>query len=500
MLLLAGALAAAGCEGDGSSVPTPVAATPDTVTFAHGVASGDVTSTGAVVWTRAEGASEVALEIREAGSGKVIIEDLGQTSAAADYTVKFHIDDLDPGTAYRYRLRAGASVSEEGAFTTAPDDSAPAAISFVFSGDSDGSRKPDGTAPYGEFDVLDAAAAEQGAFFLYLGDTIYSDRAPVATTLDGYRAKYRENRGYAALRRIFAAMPAYTVWDDHEVVNDFAGTTVDAGMFAAGRQAFREFMPIDDRVEPGRLYRSFRWGRDIELIIVDARSYRSESVSGACAIDGRSDPIPGAASAGAPDSLRAIRGFVGLPADAAPGCLEAMQDPARTLLGAEQKAWLKERLRESDATWKVIANSVPVQALLALPYDRWEGYAAERREVLEFIRDEGIANVVFLTTDFHANVFGPVRIDPFDVAAAPVAYEAIAGPIATATLQRDVVDVLGEAGAGVLGPFFEGVVGVDCAELDAYAYGLVSVTGGALTVVAKDAAGRVLCRADLEAK
>lgn len=473
-----------------------------TATFTDGVASGDVTSTRVVLWTRADGGDAVSVELATAdGDVTGAFQTVANidTSSAVDYVVKTLLPGLQPGRSYAYRFRAGNAESPTGYFETAPAQDASAPLRFVFSGDSDGTRRADGSAPFGEFAVLDAAAADSPDFFLYFGDTIYADRAPNATTLDGYRAKYRENRGYRALRDIFAQTATYSAWDDHEVVNDFAGTTVDQQMFAAGRQAFREYMPIDDSGDPAVMYRSFRWGADAEFMILDGRSFRDASAAAACTPDGaQPDPIPALAAPETPQDVRGLRAFTGLPAELPAGCLDAMNDPDRTMLGDAQKAWLKEQLASSTATWKFVLNPVPMQALLALPYDRWEGYAAERRELLEFIRDNGVRNIVFLTTDFHASVLGPVRIDAFDLTS-EVAYEAVAGPIATTPLQQDVVDAIGEQGAGVLGAFFSGVVKVDCAELNSYAYALVEVDGARLTITAKDDAGAVLCEKTLEA-
>jgi alkaline phosphatase D len=352
---------------------------------------------------------------------------------------------------------------------------------------------------FNAFDVLDAAAAEDPAFFLYFGDTIYADREPEARTLDEYRGKYKENRGYRALSDILAATSTYTIWDDHEVYDDFAGATVESNRFDAALQAFREYMPLDDGGEPETLYRTFRWGAAADVVLLDERSFRDESAAAACEIDGQADPLPAAAFPGAPDALRGIRGFVGLPEELPEGCADLIDDPSRTLLGEEQKRYFFDWLASSDATWKIVVNSVPIQMLLALPYDRWEGYLAERREVLEFIRANDIKNVVFLTTDFHANIFGPVRMDAF-TDSDPIAYEAIAGPIATTPLQQDIVDVIGEGAAGVLGAFFTGLLQVDCAELNSYAYALVEVDSASMTITAKDEAGRVVCRTRLEAR
>jgi phosphodiesterase/alkaline phosphatase D-like protein len=248
------------------------------------------------------------------------------------------------------------------------------------------------------------------------------------------------------------------------------------------------------------MYRDFSWGSAVDIIVLDQRSFRSAAVAGACTAGANPDPVPGLARPETPQEFRALRAVVGLPPELPPGCLEALDDPSRTMLGDEQLDYFKDWLRSSDATWKVVVNEVAMQALLAQPYDSWEGYAAERRQILEFIRDEGIDNVVFLTTDAHANIFGPVRLDPFAEPDA-IAYEAIAGPIATDTLQGDAGNAAGESAAGILKPFLEGVVRVDCAELDSYAYALVEVDAeaGTMTITAKDAAGAELCRTELEA-
>ena len=109
--------------------------------------------------------------------------------------------------------------------------------------------------------------------------------------------------------------------------------------------------------------------------------------------------------------------------------------------------------------------------------------------------------MVFLATDFHANILGPVRQDPF-VDSEPVAYEAIAGPIATTPLRRDIVDAVGEAAADLLDELLLSVAGADCAQLDAYAYGLVEVdaAAGTMTITARDDTGAELCQKKLEAR
>jgi alkaline phosphatase D len=501
LLALAASVLLAACDDGNDTAAPETGGVADGVTFALGVASGDVTDGTAVLWTRAEPATALVAEVAaDDDFGEIVATVTTASAAERDFTVRATVGGLAAGTRYWYRFRAGDAVSDTGTFVTAPGADASSPVTFVFAGDSDGRRNADGAPAFNEFEVLDAAAGEQPDFFLYFGDTIYGDRAPAARDVDGFRAKYRENRAYAALRRIAAATPMYNAWDDHEVENDYDGATVDPALYAAGRQAFYEYWPLSvDGGDP--LYRHFRWSRDVELFVLDGRSYRSPSAAGTCAVDGSPDVLPGAAAPGAPEGLRAIRGFVGLPPELPPGCAEMLADPARTMLGAEQKQWLKNALRRSGATWKVLVNPVPIQEIIALPYDRWEGYAAERRELLEFIRDEGIKNVVFLTTDFHANIYGPVRVDSF-AGGEPVAYEAVVGPIATEPLRVSIAEVVGDAGAAALGGLLTSVAGVDCAELESYAYGVVSVDpdAGTMSIASKDADGNVLCEKTLTAE
>ena len=322
---------AASCDDGGSKAPEH---TPDalgtatgagqTGTFTSGVAAGDVTKESAVLWSRAEGGDSILVEVAgDAEFGGELLRISTTTQPAFDFTVHVRAEGLAPDTAYFYRFRSGGNVSPTGSFRTAPADTVSKPLRFVFSGDSDGSRKADGSPPYNEFNVLDAATAENPAFFLYFGDTIYADRDPVASTLSGYRSKYRENRGYPALARLLAQTSTYNTWDDHEVVNDFAGKTVDRAMFEAGRQAFREYMPIDDSAgDPATMYRAFRWGKDVDLIALDERSFRDGSASAACA----GDALPGVLAPGVPPIYRAGRAILKLPDAIPPACLDTLNE------------------------------------------------------------------------------------------------------------------------------------------------------------------------------
>ena len=320
------ALAATSCSDGGEP---PVAG------FSLGVASGDLTSTSAMLWTRADGSGTVRAAIAtDPGFDRVVARIDAEATPARDLTVQVAASGLKPGTRYFFRFEGRGGVSDTGTFRTAPPDETTERLTFVFSGDSDGTRI-DGRPAHNEFEVLERAREENADFFLYFGDTIYADAGKPATTLDQYRAKYRENRSYRALRDLLASTPVFVTWDDHEVVNDFDGQTVEPARTRAGRQAFGEYFPLTNLEDGMRLYRSFRWGDTAEFFLLDGRQYRSGDVSEICG----GDIIP---TLGAPGVEQAgLRALAGLPERTDGRCLAALQDPSRTMLGAQQLAWLE---------------------------------------------------------------------------------------------------------------------------------------------------------------
>src|SRR5262249_43682692 len=366
---------------------------------------------------------------------------------------------------------------------------------FTDTGDADGTRRPGGAPAYNDFEVLEAARLESGAFWVFDGDTIYADspfrREGPATTLAEYHAAHRENRGYENLREFLATTSVYATMDDHEVVNDYDAATVDPARYAAGRQAFLDYYPVretgllrDPSCAGDPLYRRFRWGSEVEVFLLDERSCRSASAAPIC----RGDLGPTL-----PLSVRTSFPFVlflqPLPP---PGCLEAIFDPARTLLGPVQKAQFFDDLAASTAKWKLVVSEEPVQQFYALPYDRYEGYPVERTELLAFIQHNGIAGVEFLTTDSHATLLNQVAID-FFTAPEPIAVELVTGPVATDTFQSQVLAIAGAFGLQIFNGLLTSV-GLDCRNLNRDSYALVEELAGAgtLTLTSKDENGAVI--------
>ncbi len=486
------------------------------VEFTHGVASGDVTHNSAVLWTRVDQKAKLTVEVstNPAFPKRGTLKETVSATADNDFTAKVVVAPLMKDDTYFYRFRSGRTVSEVGTFRTPDLPTREMDVSFAYSADSDGTNV-DGTPGFNNFEVLDAIRLEAPDFWVYLGDTIYSDSGlrpgGPATTLDEYRDAYKVNREIAALPDLLAAVSTYAIWDDHEVLNDFDGQTVDPARFAIGREAFLEYMPIqegnllqDPACAGDPLYRVFPWGEDVDIIILDGRSCRSADVTLSCLVEiapgvfqpdlapTLPPPVREAFGALLPPPLNLL-----LQSEPPEGCLAAIFDPSRTMLGAVQKAAFKDALLNSDAKFKFVMNGPPIQQFYALPYDRWEGYGAQRNEILNFIRSNNIDNVTFLSTDMHANLINEVSIDRF-LDPAPIANEFVTGPIATNTFENEVRAFFGGGALGELGVFafnqILDIVGVDCRDLNVDSYGLVEVDAmaGTATITLKDDAGNVV--------
>jgi alkaline phosphatase D len=467
----------------------------DSNTFELGIASGEVTSNQAVLWARTDEPGTVRLEVSTDPNlqGKHVFQDNVRSSETDDMTVRVLVEGLEPGTTYFYQWRRGNDESAIGTFKTAPLPDSAQSLRFTFSGDTD-ATKINGVPAYNNFEALQAAANEPNDFFLYVGDTIYSDsirRASPAVTLPEYREAYQEARGYSSLQNLLQSTSIYSIWDDHEVIDDYSGQNVDASRYGTGRQAFFEYMPMFDSGLPqdgtcagSPLFRRFKWGSQAEIMVLDDRSCRSDLAIEACSILGIPDPAPTL-----PADQRVQLGF---PPFTVPGCLETIWDPARTMLGSVQKALFKDALLNSTAKFKIVVTPLPIQQFFALPYDRWEGFAAERAEIINFIKNNAIQNVIFLSTDAHANLINEVFVDRFTDPQS-VGFEFVAGPVATDTLEDNIAAMFGPPGVTFLNSLITRA-GVDCRDLDAFSYGTVEIdsTTGTAAITLKSDSGAIL--------
>ena len=305
-----------------------------------GCVSGDVRSDSALVWLRAEPGSRVTLRYgNEPGLAQFQTTGVLTVDAGADCTATFCLDGLAPATRYYYQaVVEGRTAGSIASFVTAPRPDDNHKVSFCFSGDTRQSYKP--------FTVMQAVRAQRPDFFLYLGDTIYADRNGTARSLEEFWGKYRINRDDAAVQSCFRDTSVYAMWDDHEVEDDYLPGNPLAPI---GRKAFLDYWPVRrPATDSEQIYRAVRWGRAVDLIILDTRQYR------------------------APDRS--------------------------TMLGRRQKEWFFDRLANSNATFKFVATTVP---MAGGGKDRWDGYPKERAEILRYIHDKKISGVVFMSADLH---------------------------------------------------------------------------------------------------
>jgi 3-phytase/alkaline phosphatase D len=468
------------------------------ISFQGPVASGDVSSSRAIVLAHADTAENYKVEgwTNPSLSGPKAFKGKTKTDASKGYALKVDVTGLQPNTDYWFQFKKDElAASDVGHFKTAPAPDQDVDVNLGYTGDADGTIKPDNTPAFNHFETLAALDNENPDAWIFHGDTIYADssfRASPATTVDEYRAAHALNQSYPNLKNLMESTSTYATMDDHEVKNDYDAQTVNPAQYAAGRKAFLEAYPVRETGLPhdtscagDPLYRKFQWGSEVEIFLLDMRSCRSSEATAACA--GDLGPT-------LPPSIRAI--FAGfLPPSPPPGCLATINNPSRTLLGPVQKAQFKQDLLNSTARHKFVLTQDPIQQFHVLPYDRWEGYGAERSEILNFINNNGIDNVSWLTTDTHATLQNEVEIDHFTNPTV-VGKELVTGPVATFNFAQEVTSVGGSAGLFAVNTLMS-IDGMNCRRLDknSYAMANVNATTGVATLTSKDATGAVVTNA-----
>jgi phosphodiesterase/alkaline phosphatase D-like protein len=509
--------------------------------FSLGVAAGEVSTSSALLWAHATSSGPTVLQVAtDSGFRRIAATKSVSATHTRDNTVQAKVTGLRPGTTYSYRWLQGAKRSPLGTFRTAPAPTADATIRFAWSGDADAQRARGATRSfYNMFEVYGRMAAERNSFNINLGDTIYSDSEVGAQFVNGvYRgsnpaltrqqkwAKYKQNLALANLTKVRGAAAFYSHPDDHEWINDFSQneslSATDANgraltipgrpLYMPGVQAFMDYAPTGWSKSNG-FYRTFRWGKNLELFFLDERSFRSAKAGSPTihTCDNPESHAPDLAPT-APQTTRTLFGAVvpSLKQPVSQACLDAINDPRRTMLGARQYTAFTNAVKRSTATWKVIVNEVPILELYALPYDRWEGYAAERTRLMQFLA-ANVKNTVFISTDHHGNLVNEIQTNTLRANGTPTTHYGIldvgTGPAATMTYKREINAATGQdASTGTNGTlvdsvFLEGVppsgLGMSpavnpntCSSIDVYSYGQVTVTGSQLKVELKDLKGQ----------
>jgi alkaline phosphatase D len=419
--------------------------------LAQGVACGAIDIDRAVVWSRSDRPARLVVEYattdRFADARQVRGPAALESSA---FTARVVLTDLPAGQRifYRARVQDLADLSrwsepEGGSFTT-PGRAATRDLTLAWSADTAGQGW--GINPeFGGYRLYETMLRAEPDLFIHCGDTIYADaplapevklddgtiwrnvvteaKARVAQSLDDYRGNYLYNLQDAHMRRFNSHVAQVVLWDDHEVrdnwypTRDLTGddryqTKSMALLAARGQQAFFEFNPLPlDGADPERVYRAIGCGPLAEVFALDLRSYRG------------------------PNSEN----------------LQPTLTDASRVMGVQQVDWLKKRLLESKAMWKIIASDMPIglvvrdfpshfEAIANAENGTPRGREVEVADILRFIRDRQIRNVVWITGDVHycaAHHYDPSRarfteFDPF--------WEFVAGPLHAGTFGPNELD------------------------------------------------------------
>ncbi len=380
--------------------------------FSLGVASGDPTADSVVLWTRLAkevlediGSQNDVLEIRWEIAANESFSQIVRTGTIASspelgHSAHAEVRGLEPDSEYYFRWHIGDATSPIGRTkTAAAPNSDNQRFEFAFASCQQ--------YEHGFYTAYQHMAQERLDLIVHLGDYIYerswgqnlvrAHEGPEILTLDDYRARYNTYKSDPDLLAAHASAPWAVTWDDHEVDNNYAAEIAEDDQTpeqllrrrAAAYQAFYEFMPI--RLPVGRqgpnmpIHRRLRFGKLMEMSVLDTRQYRSDQACG----DGRKL-----------------------------SCAEH-QDTSRTLLGAAQKDWLYNSLATTDATWNVLAQQIMMASLRSRdengnelwPMDIWDGYPYERNELLHYMDEVGTPNPVVLTGDIHSNWAADLKLD-----------------------------------------------------------------------------------------
>ena len=421
----------------------------DVLSAPNGAQVGDIVGDRALIWSRASGPARMYLHLstdREFSERRTI---RGPAALAdSDYTATIDIEGLPRGEEIQYRvefesLREPGIRSDPvgGSFRTPPTDRTD--IRFVWGGDVVGQGwgiNPD----FGGMKTFESMRKTDPDFFIHSGDSIYADgpleervelddgsvwhnvlteaKSDVADTLTEFRGNYRYNLRDDHYREFVSEVPMIPQWDDHEVLNnwypneklpaDDPHDVKSVNLLAARSQrAFLDYMPIRPREDvDDAIYQRFPYGPSLEVFRLDMRSYRGPNT----------------------------------------GNTQTESGPKTDFLGNTQLDWLKDALSNSEATWKIIAADMPI-GLVVTDGDKYEAVAnaddgipkgreLETKELLSFMRSEGIRNVVWLTADVHyaaAHHYHPKRasfseFEPF--------WEFVSGPLHAGTFGPNELD------------------------------------------------------------
>jgi alkaline phosphatase D len=419
-------------------------------TTPFGVAAGDVGGGRAVIWSRADRAARMFVEYATTESFANARRVRGPAALdSSDFTCRTMLADLPAGQRIFYRvlfqdlsdLRTWSDPAT-GSFSTPA--ATPKNVRIAWSADTVGQGWGINR-DWGGLKMYETMRRAQPDVFMNLGDTIYADqpvsaevtlddgtiwknvvsdaKSKVAQTIDDFRGCHQYNLGDENMRRFIAEVPQISMWDDHEVRDNwYWERRQDADkqyevksvalLAARGRQAFFEYNPLplvgDD---PERVYRSIPLGPLVDVFALDMRSYKG---------------------ANSPNRQTTL-------------------DASAAIFGPSQLAWLKDGLTSSRATWKIVAADLPLGLIVRDGATDFEAVAngdpgaplgreLELADLLRHLKAHRVRNVVWITADVHycaAHYYDPakakfVEFDPF--------WEFVAGPLNAGTFGPGTLD------------------------------------------------------------
>jgi alkaline phosphatase D len=425
-----------------------------------GLQIGDVLSDRAIVWSRADKPARMLVDwsMYENFSDAVALRG-PYALEASDFTSRIDLTGLPAGEEIFVRvtyedLDSGKARSEPvlGRFRTPPAqrgrDGRRRDVRFLWSGDTAGQGWGIDLA-FGGMKIYEAMRQTDPDFFIHSGDTIYADgpmvenpttpngsswvnayldvvpeKLKVAETLQEFHRNYLYNRYDANNRRFSAEVPQIWQWDDHEVVNNWSDSKTLAAdgrytekrvqtLIARATKAFLDYAPMRwyEQAESERVYRHLPYGKDLDVFVIDMRSYRGPNTAN----------------------------------------LQSAPGPETAFLGREQVDWLKRKLDASHATWKIIAADMPIGLRVPDGPTLWEAIAngndgpalgreLEVADLLSYIKRKHICNVVWLTADVHycaAHYYSPDKakfqdFEPF--------WEFVSGPLNAGSFGPNALD------------------------------------------------------------
>lgn len=390
----------------------------DSTPFALGIASGDPSPTGMVLWTRLApdplngigmGPMDVPVrwQIASDQSMKTIVQQGTVLATPAwGHSVHVEVEGLQPARHYWYQFESGGVLSPVGRTRTMPAlDSRPDRLRFAFA-----SCQNWGVGYYGAYRHM---AQEDLDLVVHLGDYIYEGTlgpnnkrgivlpAPVLPepmNVEQYRLRYALYKSDPDLQAAHANFPFLVTWDDHEVENNYAAELDQNGSppaeflirRAAAYQVYYEHMPLRRSSMPKgpnmQLYRRLIFGDLAQFNVLDTRQYRSDQVAGA----NRQKRTP--------QSL----------------------DPSRVMMGGQQADWLMAGLDKSNAHWNILAQQLILTQFgrtmaktedLGYSMDGWDGYPSDRARLMEFLARNKTRNPIVLSGDSHTNLVSDLKAD-----------------------------------------------------------------------------------------